>query len=203
MHNSHTQGHQSNAKKKLARETSYAIHNKVLETSNTSRYLGISITDNLTWSRHTAITAGKENRVLGFLRQNINDCSTKVNAISYTTMVRPIMEHASAAWDPHLQKDISHLESTATSSQILLRRLHKQNTRMCWWQAKGATLGKRGSEEEEQPPKSPSQHQHRPCWHHHRLVPTTEWPQNAGSPAFLTCKDRLPSPLPSLLHGNT
>ena len=25
-------------------------------------------------------------------------------------MVRPIMEHASAAWDPHLQKDISQLE---------------------------------------------------------------------------------------------
>ena len=42
--------------KKLARETSYAIHNKMLGTSDTSRYLGISITDNPTWSRHTAIT---------------------------------------------------------------------------------------------------------------------------------------------------
>ena len=51
-------------KTKLARETSYAIHNKMLETSDTSRYLGVSITDNLTWSRHTAITAGKANRVL-------------------------------------------------------------------------------------------------------------------------------------------
>ena len=69
------------------------------------------ITDSLTWSRHTAITAGKANRVLGFLRRNINDCSTKVKAISYITMVRPIMEHGSAAWDPHLQKDISQLES--------------------------------------------------------------------------------------------
>jgi len=79
----------------------------MLETSDTSRYLGVSITDNLTWSRHTAITTGKVNRVLGFLRRNINDYSTKVKTISYTTMARPTMEHASAAWVPYLQKDIS------------------------------------------------------------------------------------------------
>ena len=77
-------------KTKLACETLCAIHNKMLETSDTSRYFGISITANLTWSRHTAITVGKASRDLGFLRQNINDCSTKVKAISYTTMVRPI-----------------------------------------------------------------------------------------------------------------
>ena len=98
-------------KTKLARKTSYVIHNKMLETSNTSRYIGVSITHNLTWSRHTSITAGKANRVLGFLWWNINVCSTKVKAISYTTMVRPIMEHVSATWDPHLQKDISRLET--------------------------------------------------------------------------------------------
>ena len=38
--------------------------------------------------------------------------------------------------------------------------------------------------------------QHRSCWHHLRPVPSTEWPQNAGSPAFSTCKGRPPSPLP-------
>ena len=73
--------------------------------------------------------AGKANKDLRFLRQNINDCSI----ISYTIMVWPIMEHTYAAWDPNVQKDISHLEreSTATSSHILLPRLHKQNTILC------------------------------------------------------------------------
>jgi hypothetical protein len=78
-------------KTKLVRETSYAIHNKMLETSNTNRHLGISITHGrLDHVSMTAIMAGKTNRVLGFLRQNINDCSSKVRAISYTTMLRPI-----------------------------------------------------------------------------------------------------------------
>ena len=65
-------------KKKLALEISYSLPNKMPETSDTSRYIGVSINDNLTWSRHTNITAGKAIRVLGFLRRNINDCSTKV-----------------------------------------------------------------------------------------------------------------------------
>ena len=86
-------------------------------------------------------------------------------------------------------------ESTATISQILLWRLHKQNTRICWWHAEGATLGKTGNEEEDQPP-SPSQNQHRSCWHNHRPVSRTEWPQNSGILAFSTCKGRPPSPLP-------
>ena len=104
-------------KTKLARKTPDAIHYKMLETSDTSRYLGVSITDNLTWSRYKAITAGKANRVLAFLRRNINGCSTKAKAVSYTTMVRPIMEHASAAWDPRLQKDISQLERVQDEQQ--------------------------------------------------------------------------------------
>ena len=117
-------------KTKLTRNTSYAIHNKVLETSDTSRHLGVSITDNLPWSRHTAIAAGKANKGLGFLRRNINDCSTKVKAISYTTMVRPIMEHASAAWDPQLQKDISQLE-----------RVKRRAARFCCCDYTNRTLG--------------------------------------------------------------
>ena len=63
------------------------------ETSNTSRYLGVSITD-------------------------IHYCSTKVKAISFTTMVRPIMEHASAAWDPRLQKDIRQLERVRQAAKF-------------------------------------------------------------------------------------
>ena len=36
---------------------------------------------------------------------------------SFPTMVRPIMEHTSAAWDPYLQKDISQLERDYSDEQ--------------------------------------------------------------------------------------
>eukprot|EP00745_Piridium_sociabile_P035209 TRINITY_DN6134_c0_g1_i10.p1 TRINITY_DN6134_c0_g1~~TRINITY_DN6134_c0_g1_i10.p1 ORF type:complete len:150 (+),score=30.09 TRINITY_DN6134_c0_g1_i10:293-742(+) len=92
-------------KNKRACVTSYTLHDELLETTVDSKYLGVTITNNLTWSAHVEETAGKANRALSFLRSNINDRSLKVKAASYTTMVRPILEYASAAWDPHLQKD--------------------------------------------------------------------------------------------------
>ena len=35
-----------------------------------------------------------------------NKCPTHITAIAYTSLVRPILEYASAAWDPHSQNNI-------------------------------------------------------------------------------------------------
>ena len=187
-------------KTKLARKTSYASHTKMLETSDTSRYLGVSITHNLTWSRHTAITAEKANRVLGFLRRNINGCSTK--AISYTTMVRPIMEHASAAWDPRLQKDIGQLERVQRRAARFCCGDYTNRTPGCvddmlkvlHWESLGTRRNNRLS-----------------LLHKintgHVDITLDQYlqrsdPQNAGSPAFSTYKSRPPSPLPFIFSCN-
>ena len=171
---------------------------KLLETSDTSRYLGVSIIDNLTWSSHdTAITAGKANRVLGFLRRNINDCSTKVKAISYITMVRPIMKYAYAAWDTHLQKHISQVERvqwraarfccgdytnrTPGCVDDMLKVLHWESLETRRKNNRLSILHKINTGA---------------CWHHHRPVPPTEWPKNSRSPTFSSCKGRPPSLLP-------
>ena len=47
---------------------------------------------------------------MNFLKQNLSKCSTAIKASAYLTMVRPIMEYASAAWDPFYVKDIQQLE---------------------------------------------------------------------------------------------
>ena len=44
------------------------------------------------------------------LQRNLWNCPNKVIEIAYTSLVRPKLEHASAAWDPFLKKDISALE---------------------------------------------------------------------------------------------
>jgi ribosomal protein L22 len=99
------------SQKKKARETNYSLHGQTLEVTSDSKYLGVTINSTLTWSKHVDTTAGKANRALGFLRRNINDCNTRVKAAAYITMVRPIMEYASSAWDPHTKKDAQKLES--------------------------------------------------------------------------------------------
>ena len=96
-------------KKKLI-NTSYQLHGHTLDTEDASKYLGVTLTDDLSWGRHVSNTVGKGNRSLGFLRRNFKDCTTSVKAYTYTTMVRPAIEYASTVWDPHRQGDIKALE---------------------------------------------------------------------------------------------
>jgi hypothetical protein len=90
--------------------TEYSLHGQTLETVSAAKYLGVTIQDDLSWSRHVEAVAAKGNRVVGFLRRNFRDCTTKVRSATYTTMVRPTLEYASTVWDPHLQKDVQLLE---------------------------------------------------------------------------------------------
>ena len=53
-------------------------------------------------------------------RRNLNKCSTHIKSIAYTTLVRPILEYASASWDPHCLKHIKTLE-----------RIQRQAARFC------------------------------------------------------------------------
>lgn len=96
-------------RKKLI-QTSYTLHGHTLEVEESSKYLGINISEDLTWDRHIYQVAGKANRTLGFLRRNFRDCTIPVKKATYTAMVRPAMEYSSAVWDPVSQKHIQLLE---------------------------------------------------------------------------------------------
>ena len=93
------------------KQASYSLHSETLENVQHSKYLGVTFSHNLSWNFHLDSITQKANRILGFLRRNLNDCSMNVKAASYCSMVRPILEYSAAAWDPYLQKDVNQLET--------------------------------------------------------------------------------------------
>ena len=95
------------SKRKHIIDSSYTLHGQTLEES---KYLGVTNSSNLTWTRHTENFTGKGNRTLGFLCRSFKDCTTQVKAATYTTMVRSTLEYATTVWDPYLQKDIKAVE---------------------------------------------------------------------------------------------
>ena len=92
------------------RETSYFLHGHRLQTANSAKYLGVILSDDLQWEKHTVATAAKASRSLGYLRRNLRDCSKQVRETTYKTLVRPTMEYAAAAWDPRRAEDVNRLD---------------------------------------------------------------------------------------------
>lgn len=73
-------------------------------------YLGVTITSRLIWSSHINKICASASRKLGFLRHKLKAAPSHVKLLAYSSIVRPQLEYASAAWDPFLKKDIHKLE---------------------------------------------------------------------------------------------
>ena len=107
------------------------VHGQTLETVEESKYLGVTISNNLTWTRHTENVTGKGNKTLCFLRRNFKDCTTQVKAATYTTMVRLTLEYATTVWSPYLQKDIKAVEQVQCQAACYALNDHLTRTPGC------------------------------------------------------------------------
>ena len=88
----------------------YQLHGKTLQTTKNAKYLGLNISDDLTWSRHINQTAAKGNNTLKFIKRNIQTHNSKIKEAAYKTYVRPLLEYSSSVWDPWQKKYIKSLE---------------------------------------------------------------------------------------------
>ena len=91
--------------------SSYFIHGKELNITSKGKYLGITISQNLSWNNHIDNVCRKANNTTAFLRRNLSSCPANIRTKCYTTFVRPQLEYASSAWAPHTQSNINKLKS--------------------------------------------------------------------------------------------
>ena len=90
-----------------------ALNGTALDKVVTFKYLGVLLSDNLSWSNHISNACTKARKVLGLLYRRFynyasNDCLKQL----YISLARPHLEYAAALWDPHTAKDIQLLENT-------------------------------------------------------------------------------------------
>ena len=97
-------------KKKKLIDFKYHLHNQVLSTTRTAKYLGITIDDKLQWTDHIRSVCKKANGLLAFLKRNIKSCPQHIKAKCYCAFVKPVLEYGSCVWDPHHQTHIDNLE---------------------------------------------------------------------------------------------
>ena len=76
------------------------------------KYLGVTLTSDLSWSLHITNICKKTRKQTGLLYRNFyRFADPSVMLKLYTSLVRPHTEYTSVIWDPHLSKDILAIEN--------------------------------------------------------------------------------------------
>ena len=75
------------------------------------KYLGITLTSNLSWSEHIKSTCKSAKRQLGTIHRKLHQATPETRHQIITSTILPKLEYCCAVWDPHLKQDISILEN--------------------------------------------------------------------------------------------
>ena len=70
-------------RKRKPAKADYQLHGHTLESVPGGKYLGVYISDDLSWRDHINQTAAKAHRSVGFLRRNLRSCPRDVKAQAY------------------------------------------------------------------------------------------------------------------------
>ena len=107
----------------------YRMNGAVLDSVTSTKYLGITITQDLKWNRHIASICQKANNTLSFLRRNLKINSPALKTMAYKALVRPLVEYGSAVWDPSTQRCINQLEMVQRrAARFVLHRYHNTSS---------------------------------------------------------------------------
>ena len=70
----------------------YTLHQQTLETVQSAKYLGITITENMDWGQHISDISSKATKTLGFHRRNLAFAPRSTKEVAYKTLERPKLE---------------------------------------------------------------------------------------------------------------
>ena len=87
------------------------LKGQALEFVDSIKYLCLTISSELSWSRHIEQISSKARKLVGMLfRQFYNYTDKQTIKTLYLSIVRPHLKYACQVWDPYLEKDKNTLE---------------------------------------------------------------------------------------------
>jgi hypothetical protein len=103
----------------------YTMHDQILENVDQNPYLGVLFTNMLKWDTHINNILVKANKSLGFLR-NISKFPEEIKKRAYQAILRPNVEYASSAWDPHQENHIKKIEMVQRRSACFIKHQYSR-----------------------------------------------------------------------------
>jgi len=88
----------------------YSLGDEILAEVDNTKYLGITISNDLNWSPHISKITQKANNSLAFLRRNLKLCPKQLKETAFKALVRSLIEYSASVWDPFLIGHINDIE---------------------------------------------------------------------------------------------
>ena len=88
----------------------YELCNDVLGIVQSAKYLGVTISDDLSWTPHISSIVTKAHQRLGFIRRNLRGSPYAYRAIAYKSLVRSQLEYCCTIWDTDIKSEINSIE---------------------------------------------------------------------------------------------
>jgi hypothetical protein len=108
----------------------YTLKGHVLESVNTAKYLGITLSSNMSWDTHIKNITAKANKILSFWRRNLQIKQEETKSLAYKSMVRSNLEYCSSIWAPHTkQTHWQNRKCTKKSSPICNKKVSQRKQR--------------------------------------------------------------------------
>ena len=87
----------------------YSLTEQVLEVMD-AKYLWVTLSNDLEWSKHIATMTNKTNSKLSSLRRNLKGCPEKFKQTAYFSLIRSFMEYGATVWDPYQKYNSDKIE---------------------------------------------------------------------------------------------
>ena len=82
-----------------------------MESVSAAKYLGVTIEDDPSWTKHIDITTRKANQTFGFLKRNIRVHNKAIKSVAYKTLVRLQLDYTSTVWYSYTITDVNKVEA--------------------------------------------------------------------------------------------
>ena len=96
----------------------YSLTGQVLEEVMDAKYLGVTLGNDLEWSKHIATMTNKANSELSFLRRNLMGSPEKLKQTAYFSLIRSLMEYCTTVWDLYQKYNNDKVEGVASSCKV-------------------------------------------------------------------------------------
>ena len=107
---------------------SYTLQGETLKVSTKATYLGIVMSNDLSWEHQVIAATNKSSSVLGMLRRQLRETNSRTRLTLYKSLIRPVLDYASTAWSPHHIKHKKSLEQVQRRAVRWILNLKREDS---------------------------------------------------------------------------